>query len=108
MSNNFDPNSAHHTVQMDNVFTTTMPDKAGPVARFLKPKESFPTTDPCLIEDWEYYRTVHDYVVKSKQYLESSGIINIFEPNKLVLQKVIVSGPTHSMILVSIFFDITL
>jgi hypothetical protein len=100
---NFYPNSVNHTVPMDNVFTTTMPEKAGPVARFLKPKESFPTTDPCLIEDWECYRTVHDYVVKSKQYLESSGIISIFEPNKLVLQKVIVSGPTNMKDITHVF-----
>lgn len=82
------------TVHMDGLFTTTTTQKVGPVAKFFAPKETFPSTDPCLIEDWECYRTVHDYVNKSKQYLESSGIIQIYEPNKLLLKKVVVSGPT--------------
>jgi hypothetical protein len=100
MSNNScypDDANVNQTVHMDSFFTTTTTQKAGHVAKFLTPKETFPCTDPCLIEDWECYRTVHDYVIKSKQYLESSGVIQIYEPNKLLLQKVVVSGPTKMM-----------
>ena len=35
-----------------------------PVCKFLTPKETFPNTDPCLVEDWECFRSVHDYVIK--------------------------------------------
>lgn len=106
MSNNScypDDANVNQTVHMDSFFTTTTTQKAGSVAKFLTPKETFPCTDPCLIEDWECYRTVHDYVIKSKQYLEASGVIQIYEPNKLVLKKVIVSGPTQMKDITHVF-----
>ena len=89
-----DTNTVIKNVPMDSFFTTTTPGNANPVCKFLTPKQTFPCTDPCLVEDWECFRSVHDYVVKSKQYLEASGVIMIQEPNGLVLQKVMVSGPT--------------
>jgi hypothetical protein len=87
-------NDIMREVPTDSFFTTTTPNAANPVAKYLKPKDTFPCTDPCLVEDWECYRSVHDYVVKKKQYLESSGKIYIFEPSGLILDSVIVSGPT--------------
>lgn len=87
-------NDVIYEVNTDSFFTTTTPNSANPVAKYLKPKDTFPCTDPCLVEDWECYRSVHDYVIKKKQYLESSGKIYIYEPSKLILQNVTISGPT--------------
>mgnify|MGYP006124554535 CR=1 FL=1 len=81
-------------VVTDSFFTTTTPNGANPIAKYLKPKETFPVTDPCLVEDWKCVRSVHDYVIKTKQYLEACGKIFIFEEQGLVIENVFVSGPT--------------
>ena len=81
-------------VVSNSFFTTSTPQGANPIAKYLKPKETFPVTDPCLVEDWKCVRSVHDYVIKTKQYLEASGKIIIIEPEGLILESVFVSGPT--------------
>lgn len=100
MVQNIPNNSSPHKddvitqVVTDSFFTTTTPNGANPIAKYFKPKDTFPTTDPCLVEDWDCVRSVHDYVIKTKQYLEACGKIFIFEEQGLVLESVFVSGPT--------------
>ena len=45
-----------------------------------------------MIEDIECHRIVHDFKRKTKQYLESTGVVTISEPNGLVIEKVFVSA----------------
>ena len=59
---------------------------------FVPPLDNFTNIDPCIIEDIECHRIVHDYKRKTKQYLESTGIVTISEPNGLVIEKVYVSA----------------
>lgn len=61
---------------------------------FVPPVDNFTNIDPCVIEDIECHRLVHDYKRKCKQYLESTGIVTISEPNGLVIEKVFVSART--------------
>jgi hypothetical protein len=48
--------------------------------------------EPCLYEIDESMREVHDYKIKKRQFLESTGIVKINEPNGLVITKAVVSG----------------
>lgn len=48
--------------------------------------------EPCLYEIDESMREVHDYKIKKRQFLESTGIVKITEPNGLVITKAVVSG----------------
>ena len=48
--------------------------------------------EPCLYEIDELMREVHDYKIKKRQFLESTGIVKITEPNGLVIKKAVVSG----------------
>jgi len=59
---------------------------------FVPPLDSFTNIDPCVIEDIECHRLVHDYKRKTKQYLESTGIITIHEHNGLIIEKVYISA----------------
>jgi len=61
---------------------------------FLPPLDTFTNIDPCLIEDIECHRLVHDYKRKRKQYLESTGIVTITEKEGLIIEKVYVSART--------------
>ena len=81
-------------VDQDSSKTDTTVESAGIVGKFSPLTDTFPCVDPCLVEDWTMVRVVHDYVVKDKQYLESSGLVTLFEPNKFLIKRVIVSGPT--------------
>ena len=59
---------------------------------FVPPLDNFTNIDPCMIEDIECHRIVHDFKRKTKQYLESTGVVTITEPNGLVIEKVFVSA----------------
>jgi hypothetical protein len=48
--------------------------------------------EPCLYEIDEFMREVHDYKIKKRQFLESTGIVKITEPNGLVITKAVISG----------------
>ena len=61
---------------------------------FVPPLDSFQNIDPCMIEDIECHRIVHDYKRKIKQYLESTGPVTIQEKNGLIIEKVFVSART--------------
>ena len=61
---------------------------------FLPPLDNFSNIDPCMIEDIECHRIVHDYKRKRKQYLESTGVVTIREVNGLLIEKVFVSART--------------
>ncbi len=61
---------------------------------FLPPLDTFQNIDPCLIEDIECHRLVHDYKRKRKQYLESTGIVTITEKEGLIIEKVFISART--------------
>jgi len=47
---------------------------------------------PCIVNTIERHENVHEYVIKSKQFLESNGIVTITEPNGITLVKAVVSG----------------
>lgn len=51
---------------------------------------------PCLVNDIEYIRKVTDYNVKTKQFLECTGIQYITEKNGLIIRKVTISGLNHA------------
>ena len=61
---------------------------------FVPPLDNFTNIDPCIIEDIECHRLVHDYKRKTKQYLESTGVVTITETNGLIIEKVFVSART--------------
>ena len=48
--------------------------------------------DPCLLEINECHREVHDFVIKKRQFLESTGMVTINEPNGLIITDAYVSG----------------
>jgi len=51
---------------------------------------------PCLVDDIEYIRQVTDYKVKTRQFLERTGMQSITEKNGLIIRKVTVSGLNHA------------
>jgi hypothetical protein len=51
---------------------------------------------PCLIEDTQCVREMHSYTVKKLQFLESTGEHTISERGGFLIQRVLVSGLTHS------------
>ncbi len=50
--------------------------------------------DPSLLEIDEFIREVHDFQIKTRQFLESTGLITITEPKGLILTNAYVSGLT--------------
>lgn len=73
--------------------------------------DNLDSLEPCLHEMDEFMREVHEYKIKTRQFLESSGIIKINEPNGLIITKAIISGlnttkdVTHFVILVNVQND---
>ena len=73
--------------------------------------DNLDSLDPCLYEMDECIREVHDYKVKCRQFLESSGVIRITEPNGLIIKSATVSGldtikdVTSTLILVNVQND---
>ena len=47
---------------------------------------------PALYEIDECIREVHDFKIKKRQFLESTGVIRLTEPNGLIITKAVVSG----------------
>lgn len=54
--------------------------------------DNLDSLEPCLYEIDECMREVHDYKIKKRQFLESSGVIKLTEPNGLIITKAVVSG----------------
>ena len=52
---------------------------------------------PKLIDAIEYVREVHDYKIKTRQFLQNTGKHTIAETNGLFILKATVSGLQHSM-----------
>jgi len=61
---------------------------------FIPPMDITKNVDPCIIEDIECHRLVHDYKRKRKQYLESTGLVTIKESEGLLIERVYVSART--------------
>jgi len=47
---------------------------------------------PILIDETEVYQTIHDYKIKTRQFLEDSGIHTITETKGFIIRKATISG----------------
>ena len=47
---------------------------------------------PILIDEIEVYQTIHDYKIKTRQFLEDSGIHTITETSGFIIRKATISG----------------
>ena len=48
--------------------------------------------EPCLYEIDECIREIHDYKLKKRQFLESTGLVELKEESGLIIRKAVVSG----------------